>query len=345
MAPHATDLHRVYIQTLLARRAMPEPLALEMYKRAVRAVSEYDAEFVPAQRATPEGLVEFLSEITTLLEPLGMEIKNGAEETTGSRWVVLCNNSASDVGQLATDLSPLEIAYYREVLSEIIASYPANSIGSNAALKLTLRLASTMARSVAEALLGALVSRGWLSRSARGRYSLPPRAVLELDAYLREEFGADTGDVDEDDEPGLIKLCKRCGRIVLTGAACVAPDCGAHYHAHCHAFILGSRNPICPACKVDLQDTPAAPIGEAAVPRAEDGWAGGAWRRKRGRRSGAARNGAPHAGDGDDEEGDGDEGDELDSDGEAVESEEEDGPSGVSRRANGETFIPDSMPE
>jgi hypothetical protein len=34
----ATDLHRVYIQMLLARRAMPAEVALEMYKRAVSAV-------------------------------------------------------------------------------------------------------------------------------------------------------------------------------------------------------------------------------------------------------------------------------------------------------------------
>jgi hypothetical protein len=32
------DLHRVYIQCLLARRYMREDLALEMYKRAIGAV-------------------------------------------------------------------------------------------------------------------------------------------------------------------------------------------------------------------------------------------------------------------------------------------------------------------
>lgn len=38
-----TDLHRVYIQTLLARRAMPAEVALEMYKRAVSAcMREFD---------------------------------------------------------------------------------------------------------------------------------------------------------------------------------------------------------------------------------------------------------------------------------------------------------------
>lgn len=36
--PRATDLHRVYIQSLLSRRAMTEDVALEMYKRAIGAV-------------------------------------------------------------------------------------------------------------------------------------------------------------------------------------------------------------------------------------------------------------------------------------------------------------------
>lgn len=36
--PAPTDLHRVYIQSLLSRRAMTEDVALELYKRAIGAV-------------------------------------------------------------------------------------------------------------------------------------------------------------------------------------------------------------------------------------------------------------------------------------------------------------------
>lgn len=32
-----TNLHRVYLQSLLSRRAMPEEVALELYKRAIAA--------------------------------------------------------------------------------------------------------------------------------------------------------------------------------------------------------------------------------------------------------------------------------------------------------------------
>lgn len=43
-ALRATDLHRIYIQSLLSRRAMTEDVAIEMYRRAVSAVlCEYSA--------------------------------------------------------------------------------------------------------------------------------------------------------------------------------------------------------------------------------------------------------------------------------------------------------------
>lgn len=80
-------------------------------------------------------------------------------------WVVLCNTEAGDIAQHATDLSPLEITYYRTVVEAIVTSYPAYSISTNNALHQTTLLESTMRRADAETLLGALVSRGWLSKS------------------------------------------------------------------------------------------------------------------------------------------------------------------------------------
>ena len=44
-------------------------------------------------------------------------------------------------------------------------SYPANSIGSTHALRITNDLSGTMTRVAAEAMLNSLVSRGWLGRS------------------------------------------------------------------------------------------------------------------------------------------------------------------------------------
>ena len=46
-----------------------------------------------------------------------------------------------------------------------MSSYPANSIGSTRALRLTTTLKANMTRLAAEALLGSLTSRGWLAKS------------------------------------------------------------------------------------------------------------------------------------------------------------------------------------
>ena len=106
-------------------------------------------------------------------------------------------------------------------MTDIVESYPENSIGHNRALSLVGKLEGTMTRSAAESILNALVSRGWLLKSRcvqyrkesvswltsrRGRYSLAPRAMLELEAYLRQEF--------ED----IVRNCGRCNKMVLTAS-------------------------------------------------------------------------------------------------------------------------------
>lgn len=90
----------------------------------------------------------------------------------------------------------------------IITSYPANSIGSNAARNLTSKLKGTMLKSVAENLLKSFVARGWLSISRRSRYSLAPRAIAELEGWLAAEY--------ED----YIQKCARCAKTVFS----VRPD-------------------------------------------------------------------------------------------------------------------------
>lgn len=53
MATRATDLHRVFIQTMLARRFARDEVGLELYRRAVNAVRGASGRvllFCPLQR-------------------------------------------------------------------------------------------------------------------------------------------------------------------------------------------------------------------------------------------------------------------------------------------------------
>lgn len=135
-------------------------------KDVLELTAAADPEFEPEHRADSRGLNAFLGEISTLLEPFGLSIKRSADEISGRKWTALVNaEGAGDIAQQATDLSPLEISYVRNVIAAIVESYPANSVGSRHAIGLVKELNGQMTQSAAEGLLKALVSRGWLAKS------------------------------------------------------------------------------------------------------------------------------------------------------------------------------------
>ncbi|WVQ93631.1 hypothetical protein IAU59_000707 [Kwoniella sp. CBS 9459] len=274
-APRPTDLHRLYIQTLLSRRAMRDEVALELYKRAVGACQAHDDAFRPTHGTTMQGMRAFLLDVSDILHELGMEVSIGSEQTgKGKQWVVLRNTDPTEVALQASDLTSNEIEYFRKVIEGIITSYPANSISHGQALSLVSGLESQMSKSSAEMLLDALCSRGWLSKSKRGRYSLGVRGAVELEPYLKQEY--------ED----YIHNCKQCKRLMLAGVVCANHGCSAHFHSYCYAAISKLPRPACPDCSTRFKDVEPNDIGEKAVSRAEDEFRGGL--RKRKRPSGAA---------------------------------------------------------
>ncbi|WVF65998.1 hypothetical protein IAT40_000736 [Kwoniella sp. CBS 6097] len=269
-APRPTDLHRLYIQSLLSRRAMRDEVALELYKRAVGACQAHDDTFRPTHGTTMQGLRAFLLDVSDILHDLGMEVSIGSEQTgRGKQWVVLRNIDPTEVALQATDLTPNEIEFFRKVIEGIIVSYPANSISHGQALSLVSELESQMSKSSAEILLDALCSRGWLSKSKRGRYSLGVRGAVELEPYLKQEY--------ED----YIHICKQCKRLMLAGVVCANHGCSAHFHSYCYASILKLPRAACPDCSTRFKDLEPRDIGEKAVSRAEDEFRGGLRKRKR----------------------------------------------------------------
>ncbi|KAK4685011.1 non-structural maintenance of chromosomes element 1, partial [Tremellales sp. Uapishka_1] len=273
-----TDLHRLYIQNLFSRRSMPEEVGYELYKRAVGAVQTADETFRPDHNVSKVGYSDFLEELRNPLSELGMGIKTGMDESERGRlWLVLVNINPASPADLATDYSPLEISYFREMITAIITSHPENSIGSNAAIRVARTLETPLATSMAESLLETFVARGYFLKSKRGRYSLAPRAMFELEIYLKEEF------------PDYVQLCKRCHKQVQAGVICTKPDCEAHYHSYCYATLQRAPQPTCLGCKSRFDQYDPSPLGEKAVSRSRDDWGGDA--RARRRRGWPSRNG------------------------------------------------------
>ena len=113
-----TDLHKVFIQTMLSRRVVRDEIGLELYKRAVSAVkctfrsststfltylineaqilfrkekacsdgSVEDENFRPTHPQDSAGFSSFMNEISDLLGEFGMHMVHGREETRAGKW-------------------------------------------------------------------------------------------------------------------------------------------------------------------------------------------------------------------------------------------------------------------
>ncbi|WVQ77331.1 hypothetical protein IAR50_007015 [Cryptococcus sp. DSM 104548] len=273
-----TDLHRVLIQTFLARRVISDKLLVVLYQRAIAAVKAYDPRFKPPYAPTAAGAAEIVLELSDILHVASMEIAKGQDQRTGAVFYVLRNVDATEVARLATDLNQQEIDFYRKLVEAIMISYPANSLANGQARSLVKDMEGNTKppQSWAAKLLESLVSRGWISRSKRSRYSLSVRAITELETYLKSEF------------PDYIQNCRRCKRIVFEGVACSKDECTAHYHSYCYNTISAMPNPKCQhsPCSAPFRQFPPKPIGEKAVSTMEDSFSGGVKKRKRGRQTG-----------------------------------------------------------
>ncbi|WVQ78933.1 hypothetical protein IAT38_001025 [Cryptococcus sp. DSM 104549] len=321
-----TNLHRVFIQSMLSRRIVTVSIALELYKRAIAACREYDEDFAPRYNSDKAGLASFVNDVSGILHSVSMEVVYAHDQKDGRQFLVLRNQVETDVAKIATDYSPAEVEYYRLVVEAIVMQYPKNSIAHGQALNLVSEVTgqTKMAKSVAEAVLTSLVSRGWLDKSPmRDRYSLGLRAISELETYLKSEF------------PEIIRNCARCKRAVWKGLICPDDECDAHYHVYCHKILadMPSRKGACVGCKVSLSTLGEFKhLGEDAASRMEDDHRGGLNKRKRGKGKGKGRASRANE-DEDDDESD-------DQDQPELEEEEEEGVfSGTARKL----FVPETQ--
>ncbi|KIY31848.1 hypothetical protein I305_05813 [Cryptococcus gattii E566] len=270
-----TLLHRVFIQSLLSRRVVSETIALELYKRAVAAVRAHDRQFNPPYATSSNGVASFVTDVSSLLHIVSLEIIRTIDQRSDRAFFVLRNLDASEVASLATDLNSTEVEYLRNLIESIVISYPANSLAIGQARDVINDSPLTqhkMTKSHAESLLDALVSRGWLYKSKRIRFSLGVRALAELETYLKNEFDQ------------YVKSCAQCKRVVSEGIACSNEGCDCHIHNTCYARnIQRLANPVCPSCSSSFRDLAPKPVGEKAVSTMEDSFKGGRKRKGKGK--------------------------------------------------------------
>ncbi|KAI9571235.1 Nse1 non-SMC component of SMC5-6 complex-domain-containing protein [Boletus coccyginus] len=260
MTVHSNDVQRLFLQAVFSRGILSFKHAQVLWEKCIGAVEAADPSRDIAFDDSRKAWDKFVSNINTSLNSLDLEFRHLTDEQTGIEMYSVVNTKDDEIAQMATDYTPLEIAYFKAVVEQImLASREAYSVSSLAALREVGSLKSNMTKSQAEAVLGSLVAKGWLLKSKRARYSLSTRALLELLPYLKSNY------------PEECLECTICFEIITRGAGCNTLNCKARIHYHCFRKLRALRAQ-CPTCLVEWpQDaTSLKPVGEGAVKDGQD---------------------------------------------------------------------------
>ncbi|OSX65068.1 hypothetical protein POSPLADRAFT_1135283 [Postia placenta MAD-698-R-SB12] len=162
----SNDVHRLFLQAMLSRRIMSRALAMKIWEKCIDAVKAandtLDIPFSDNRNAWDA----FVTQLNQSLNPLHLELEQRHDEISGKEMVVLVNRKGDEIAQMATEYSPLEIAFFKAVVEQImLAPNESYSISSMAALREVSSLKGNMTKTQAEVLLSSFVARGWLVKS------------------------------------------------------------------------------------------------------------------------------------------------------------------------------------
>jgi len=216
------------------------------------------------------------------IAPLDFEIRSTRDQTNRTLTYALVNTASDTFTQLATTMTPDEIAYVKRLLDAMfeenntkgkevmavkdmraiqLARAPQvprpSQVGESAteAMRVEANVKS-ISNVDAERILQDLVLQGFLQKSRANYYSLAPRALMELRAYLKETYNeAPMQDEDDDSEPLVrIRDCEGCREIVTVGLRCSNRDCSVRWHDGCaNQYFMGQKQNMrrCPKCKTE----------------------------------------------------------------------------------------------
>ncbi|GJJ12094.1 hypothetical protein Clacol_006335 [Clathrus columnatus] len=251
-----SDVGRVFLQSIISRHVISDKLLRVLFEKSIEAVKvvEEDVRITLSKN----DFDQHIQELNGHLESVDFKIASTIDETTGAKIWAFINTKSDELAQLATHFSPVEIAYFKAVVEQIIlASSESYSVSSMTALREVTGLAPKKQASHPLSQVDTYVHI--LSR--RGRYSLSSRTLLELQTYLKAHY--------EDD----IHECTICYELLTKGIGCYTLQCGARLHDHCYKrFARDNRaSSSCPTCQVDWSDASNLKIiGEGALPDGQD---------------------------------------------------------------------------
>lgn len=231
---------------------------------------------------TQQAITSMVQAVNAKISPLDYEIRSAKDQHTNNTLTYALVNTTSDaLTQLATTFTADQIAYIKRLLDamfdenntrkrEVMAVRSMRAIqlakaprrdrqsqagGDADATQLEANVKG-ISQIEADTVLATLVSQGFFHKSRHEYYSLAPRALMELRAYLKETYNDPPAeDDDEDSEPTIrIRDCEGCREIVTVGLRCSNRNCDVRWHDSCATQYFNSqqRNARrCPKCKAD----------------------------------------------------------------------------------------------
>lgn len=240
---------------------------------------------------TEEQVRQYISKAREAVAPLDYDIRSTYHQSTRELVWALINAHSDPSTQLATSRTPDEISFIKRLLDAMFETY-------NTQRQEVMAVTASQARQVArpparengrageadgdesrqqqqqaadrglkhgevEKLLPSLVDEGWFELSEEGFYSLSPRSLMELKAWLLEAYN------DPDAGPEhwqRIKFCEVCKDIITVGQRCPDRDCNVRLHDICAEAFWRTRRrgqKSCPKCQTTW--TGENYVGERAV--------------------------------------------------------------------------------
>ncbi|KAF2115837.1 Nse1 non-SMC component of SMC5-6 complex-domain-containing protein [Lophiotrema nucula] len=272
--------HRAFLQAFLSRSVMTVD---EIKPILANIMSAYEGRPRLEGDITEMDITSMIQMVNSRLQALDYDIRAAHSQTSRELVYALVNTQSDPLTQLATTFTPDEIAYIKRLLD---AMFETNNTRRAEIMAVDSIQASQLAKvarnrqsqvnghtqhddedqpqesqvavkgitiAEAEKVCASLVSQQFCAKSRKGYYSLAPRALLELRAYLKETYN-EPADPDDEEDEGITRIrdCEGCGTIVTYGQRCSNRDCGCRLHDHCMAQFFRGRNNgerKCPACK------------------------------------------------------------------------------------------------
>jgi non-structural maintenance of chromosomes element 1 len=224
------DSNRAFLQAFLSRST----LTFDTAKPILAAIfSAHEGREVLANDVTIDDLNSYISAANTAISPLDLEIRSILHQQTRERYYSLVNTTSDALTQLATTYTAEEIAFVKRILDAMFDGQ--NNKGRREAICLSGMEAVQLAKPNgkretqngamqstsqglsmrdAENMTARLVEEGWFEKSAKGFYSLSPRALMELKGWLVGTYNDPADDDDDEARRDKIKFCHACKDII-----------------------------------------------------------------------------------------------------------------------------------